>query len=477
MLIVGRAVQGLGGGGLIVLVNICISDLFPMRKRSIYFACIGAVWAVASSLGPIAGGVFTREVSWRWCFYINLPLDGAAFFIILFFLDLHTPRTPLWDGLKAIDWLGALTIVGGTLMLLIGLQFGGATFPWRSATVICLIIFGVLTLALFILIEWKQARYPVMPLRLFRERSNWASFGVCAVHGAVFMAGSYFLPLYFQAVLGADALLSGVYLLPTAVSLSVGSLATGFYINKTGRYRPPIWSGMLLLTIGYGLFIEMRQTTPSWPRLILYQVIGGVGTGPIFQAPLLALQNFVPPRDIATATATFGFVRNLSTAVSVVIGTVVFQNAMAAHNDDLATRLQPSSASALGLTNNSSGGGGSAHGDSFAGANVALVSRLPASDRALVRAAFADALSKMWILYAALAAVGLAMAFAIRKREMSRTLEQAKTGLEGERERRAEAMRERDERRREKKASRGGLGGSAPGSAGSGEKAVKAEAV
>src|SRR5271156_5795894 len=130
-----------------------------------------------------------------------VPITGTVFILLCFFLHLHNPKTPVWDGLKAVDWLGSLSIVGGTLMLLLGLEFGGVTYPWNSATVICLIVFGIFTGFLFILNEWKLARYPVMPLRLFKNRSNIASLGVCFCHGYVFIAGSYYLPLYYQAVL------------------------------------------------------------------------------------------------------------------------------------------------------------------------------------------------------------------------------------------------------------------------------------
>lgn len=227
MLIAARAIQGIGGGGLVTLVNICISDLFSMRRRGAYFGIIGGVWALASAIGPVIGGVFTEKVTWRWCFYINLPLDGAAFLIILFFLDLKTPKTPFIQGFKAIDWLGSLLIVGGVLMFLFGMEYGGVTYPWASATVVCLIVFGILTLVLFVLQEKFVAKYPVMPLRIFGNQSNIASFGVCFIHGFVFISSSYYLPLYFQAVRGASPLLSGVYILPSALALSFGSMATG----------------------------------------------------------------------------------------------------------------------------------------------------------------------------------------------------------------------------------------------------------
>jgi hypothetical protein len=161
--------------------------------------------------------------------------------LLFFFLHLHNPRTPVWDGLKAIDWAGSLLIVGGTLMLLFGLEFGGVSAPWDSAKVICLIVFGIVVAFLFVLNEWKFARYPVMPTRLFNNSSNIAALGCCFCHGYVFIAGTYYLPLYFQAVIGATPLLSGVYLLPFALSLSFVSGATGVFIKKTGKYLPPIW--------------------------------------------------------------------------------------------------------------------------------------------------------------------------------------------------------------------------------------------
>lgn len=293
MLIAARVIQGIGGGGLIVLVNISISDLFAMRERGAYFGIIGGVWALASSMGPIVGGALTQNVSWRWCFYINLPFDGLAFVIILLVLDLHTPKTPLWEGLKAVDWLGSLTMVAGTIMVLLGLEFGGVTFPWNSATVICLIVFGVITIGLFFVVEHRLAPYPLMPLDLFSKRSNMAALGVCFCHAFVFISGSYFLPLYFQAVLGATPILSGVYLLPTALSLSFLSAFTGVFIRKTGQYLPCIWFGLTFMLAGFGTFIDLGPHS-SWAKIIIFQIIAGIGVGPNFQSPLIALQSLVP---------------------------------------------------------------------------------------------------------------------------------------------------------------------------------------
>ncbi|KAL1603858.1 hypothetical protein SLS60_005450 [Paraconiothyrium brasiliense] len=445
MLIAARVIQGIGGGGLIVLVNICISDLFAMRERGAYFGIIGGVWALASSLGPIVGGAFTQNVSWRWCFYLNLPLDGCAFVIILFVLDLHTPKTPLWEGLKAVDWLGSLTMVAGTIMVLLGLEFGGVTYPWKSATVICLIVFGVVTIGLFFLVESRLAPYPLMPLSLFSKRSNLAALGTCFFHAFVFISGSYFLPLYFQAVLGATPILSGVYLLPTALSLSFLSAFTGVFIRKTGQYLPCIWFGMIFMVVGFGTFIDLGAHS-SWAKIIIFQIIAGIGVGPNFQSPLIALQSLVPKRDIATATATFGFVRNLGSAISIVVGSVVFQNEMISK--------QPMLRSALGDRTASAFGGGSA------GANVGLINTLPANEKEVARKAFADSLSTMWILYVCFAGAGLAVSFLITKNVLSKQHEETKTGIEEEKKKRVEREAARDERKRSKRASRDDLAAS-----------------
>lgn len=293
MLIAARVIQGIGGGGLITLVNIAISDLFSPRDRGQYFGMIGGVWALASSLGPVIGGLFTQKVSWRWCFYVNLPIDGLAFLIILFFLDIKTPKTALREGLKAVDWLGSLAMVGGVIMFLLGLEFGGITYPWDSAIVLCLIIFGVVMVGIFFLIEWRVSPYPLMPLDLFSKQSNIAALATCFLHAFVFISGNYFLPLYFQAVLGATPILSGVYLLPQAVSLSILSIFTGIFIKKTGMYLPMIWFGMFMMTLGFGLFIDFGVHS-SWAKIIIYQIIAGIGVGPNFQAPLIALQSLVP---------------------------------------------------------------------------------------------------------------------------------------------------------------------------------------
>ncbi|KAI2468705.1 MFS general substrate transporter [Annulohypoxylon bovei var. microspora] len=415
MLIAARAIQGVGGGGIVVLTNICVGDLFSMRKRGMYYAFFGMVWAIASAIGPILGGVFTSKVTWRWCFYVNLPISGVGFFILLFVLKLHNPRTPVWKGLAAIDWLGSLLIIGGTLMFLFGLEFGGVTYPWNSAPTICLIVFGIVTVGIFIAAEKWYAKYPVIPLRLFKFGKNISTFAICMVHGCVFISGSYYLPLYFQAVLGASSLLSGVYLLPYVLALSFMSIGSGLFMKKTGKYLPAIIFGMFFMTLGFGLFIDLGPKA-DWPKIIIFQIIAGIGVGPNFQSPLIALQTSVEPRDIAAVTSTFGFVRQLSTSISVVIGGVVFQNGMQRQYPTLLAQLGPELAGQLS--------GGSA------GGNVGLVASLPGEQGDIARAAYWNSLRDMYIMYTAIAAVGLLVSPFVSQRTLSRDHQEHKTGLQ-----------------------------------------------
>ena len=414
MIICGRAIQGVGGGGIIILANISVSDLFSMRDRPMYYGLFGATWAIAGALGPIVGGAFTTDVTWRWCFYLNLPVGGVSLVILFFFLHIESPKTPFLAGLRNIDWTGTFLIIGGTLMFLFGLEFGGVNYPWASATVICLIVFGVVTWVLAGFSEWKIAKYPIIPLRLFSEWHNVLILLVCFCHGFVFIAGTYYLPLYFQTVLLASPILSGVYVLPLVLALSVVSAGTGVIMKKTGRYRECIVAGMFFMTLGFGLMIDLKPYA-SWPRIIIFQLIAGIGVGPNFQAPLVAFQANIRPADMATATATFGFVRQLSTSMSVVLGTVIYQNIMGQQASKLIAAIGAERTAEIS--------------SSFAGTTKSLVKSLDPQQRQVVLDAFTLALNRMWIFYACIGGVGFVLSCFIRPRELSKTHTIQKTGL------------------------------------------------
>lgn len=289
--------------------------------------------------------------------------------------------------------------------------------------------------------EWKLAIYPIIPMHMFSKRHNIACLLVCFFHGFVFIGGSYYLPLYFQACLGDSPIRSGVLTLATALPLSFLSVLTGVFIRKTGQYLPPVWFGFVFLTLGYGLFTDLRANS-SMTKIILYQIIAGIGVGPNFQAPLIALQSNINPRDIGSATATFQFIRNIATSTSVVIGGVVFQNEMQKQAGKLIAELGQSTAQELSGFS--------------AGASTQLIDKLPPGPRTIARDAFAQAMHYLWIMYVCFAAAGLLCCAMIRRKKLEKKHEQTKTGLEAEKEKRAERLRLEDEKRKAKQA--GGRG-------------------
>ena len=334
-------------------------------------------------------------------------------------------------------------MIRGTIMFLLGLEYGGQAFPWSSGTVICLIVIGILCFGLFLLVEWKFAVYPVIPLRIFDRGSTLACLGVCFCHGFVFIAGSYYLPLFFQAVRGATPILSGVYILPSAIALAVFAATTGHFIRRTGTVLPPIFFGFSCMTLGYGLYIDLDRTA-SWAKIIIYQIVAGCGVGPVFQSPLIAMQSFIKPGDIAAATSTFAWARMLATSSSVVAGEVVFQNVMARKQNMLEAALGRTNATAL-----------SGH---DIGANTFIINSLPAKQRTLVQDAFADSLHYMWIMYLAMSVVGLLFAMWIGKRKLEEHHEETPTGLKAEKAKKQEAEAESKERNKQTRTEKGAKG-------------------
>ncbi len=416
MLIAGRAVQGTASGGLIMMVNICISDIFSMRRRSLFLGLCEAIWAIAGAIGPIIGGVLTDLATWRWCWWINLPCCGLAFVLLLFFLDVHNPRTPLVAGVKAIDWAGSLSILALTLMLLLGLDFGGDTFPWNSPKVICLILFGALCSLLFIWSEKRWAKYPLIPLGLFKESSNVASLLVTCFHAIAFIPGEYYFPLYLQSAKGASPLRSGVLLAPLLTMTATIGVLTGVYIHRYGTYKELIWIGTIMLTIGNGAYISLKADS-SIAHVIGVQLIAGFGAGLQFEPPLVALQAHVSQDDVATATSTFSFVRSMALSVSVILGGVVFQNSMDSRAPHLRAAGIPHNITEL-LTGKQ------------AAANVMIPSTLTDPvQRQAAREAFAWSMRNMWIMYMGFSFLGVVSGRWVKGRTLSREHKETVTGL------------------------------------------------
>ncbi|KAJ8110032.1 hypothetical protein OPT61_g7017 [Boeremia exigua] len=408
MLVAGRAVQGLGGGGVNCLVYVCVSDLFTIRNRSFYLGIVGAVWAVASALGPVLGGIFAENLSWRWCFYINLPIVSFAIVLLYFTLHLHNPRTAFLAGICSIDWLGTFTILAATILLLVGLQTGGTT-TYTSPMVISFLVLGSLAYVIFPFTQWWEDAHggsPIMPLRIFKDRSNLSALGVCAFDALVFNSVAYFVPLYFQIVAGRSPSSTGVLMLALAIPLTIVSLTSGFAIEKNGRFMDWMQGGLLLMTAGVGALISLPSSFDVG-KAVGFLVLIGAGFGPTFHTPLIALQTRISAKDMAVGTATFGFVRMLSGAIGVVLGQVVFQALMHGSLDNILDAGVPEDfAQQL------------ARGEavSQAGAVVAL----DAVQQNVVRSAFMSALRGTFICYTVVAALGLLTTFGIKRVTLKR---------------------------------------------------------
>lgn len=408
MLVAGRAVQGLGGGGIVVLVHICASDMFSIRDRSLYIGILGAIWAVASALGPVLGGIFAEKLDWRWCFYIDIPIVTVSTITIYFTLDLHNPKTPLLAGLASIDWLGTLTILTATILLLVGLQLGG-TGSYRDITVVALLTFGSLAFIAFPITQWRVGSTggsPIMPMRIFKDVSNLSALSVCSCDALVFNSVTYFLPLYFQVVLSKSPSIAGVYMLAIAVPLAAISFASGLVIEMTGRFLEVLQGGLFLMTVGVGLLISL-DTSPGLGKTIGILMVIGLGFGPNFGAPLIALQTRIRASDIATGTAAFGFVRMISGAIGLVVGQVIFQYLMISRLEGLVdSGISGETAQALS-----------------GGAYISVttdVAQLPSSLGAVIRASFMSALRGAWILYTVIAGLGLLVSFGIKRTKLHR---------------------------------------------------------
>ncbi|KAM5354627.1 hypothetical protein ACJ41O_001274 [Fusarium nematophilum] len=331
-LIAGRVVQGLGGGGSMVLVTVIIGDLFALADRAKYYGMTGIVFGIASAVGPVLGGVFAQTASWRWCFYINLPFDTVALVVLFFMLNVDIEKEPLVDGLRSLDWMGFVLIIGGTICFLYGLEAGsGGLAPWDSPKVICLILSGALILALFMVWEAKLAKNPVIPFRIFKSTTNIASFTVSCLHSFVFISFDFFLPLYFQMILGFRPIISGVTLFALILPLSAMTMLGGLIVRKTGHYLAVIFAGAILMSLGTGLFISFGRSI-SWPKIIIFQMLAGMGTGLLFQSPMIALQTHLRQKDTAAAMSAFTFLRSLFTSVSIVTGTVLIQRTVGGGN-------------------------------------------------------------------------------------------------------------------------------------------------
>ncbi|KAJ2646376.1 hypothetical protein IWW40_005473 [Coemansia sp. RSA 1250] len=343
VLVFGRALQGVGGAGLLSLVFIVVSDLTAEHERAAYMGVLGAVWSIASVVGPLLGGVFSDKASWRWAFWINLVAAIPVLPILMLVLKLPKPQGSFTEKLKKVDFAGSLVLIGGVVMLLLALTWGGKTFPWSSARVICLLVFGVLTLGVFLLIEWKVALVPIVPMRLLANRNVGLIVASQFFMGASMYSVMFFVPIWYTIVKHSSSTAAGLHLLPYLLGMSIVSILSGFVVSRLGMYRPLAISGAALVVLGSGLLILFDEQV-NFGKQVGFLLIMGVGLGLDIQVLLVAVQAAAPLEDMAAATSLYLFMRVLGSSIGVSVLQSVFQNAVIPKLDSLA-ELYPSYAS------------------------------------------------------------------------------------------------------------------------------------
>ncbi|OZJ04158.1 hypothetical protein BZG36_03109 [Bifiguratus adelaidae] len=327
MLIVFRAVQGIGGGGILSLAMIIIADVVPMRDRGKYQGLIGASFGVASVAGPLIGGAFTDHASWRWCFYVNLPIGAVTIAVIILFLHLRTVPGDTRSKLKRVDYVGALLLILTVLCILLAVQWGGNQYPWRSVPVIVCFVLGGLFLIGLGVWETKAATEPVIPYHLFRLRTPMAIFITQFFFGMAFLTCVFYLPLYFQVVKGHSATTSGLDLLPFLLAVVVFSIAAGIATSIVDTYRPFIWVGSLLVVV-CGVLLRMLDANSNQGKQIGFLLIGGVGFGLCLQILTIAAQACVEYKDVAVMTALSNFFQSSGGVFGLAIFDSIFYNAL-----------------------------------------------------------------------------------------------------------------------------------------------------
>jgi len=361
----------------------------------------------------------------------EVPPTALSGIIVLLKLHVHTPKTQFRDGIKRIDWIGSTLMISGAVLFLLGLQMAGIDYPWTSPIILSFLIIGILLAVSFFLWEWRFADYPLMPLRVLNNRTSTSALGVCCFHAVCLIGGAYFLPLYLQGVLGASPLMSGIYLIPFTISLSVSNVCTGLAIRRTGKYLLFMRLGAIIMTLGFGLFISLPQHY-HWAKIITFQIVAGMGIGPNFQCPVLAVQASSKQGDHATAASTFNFLNNLSASVTMVISTAIFQNSMQNQQKSLVEKLGTEMAALLTGQN--------------AAANLEAIELLPTAERAVAHAALLKAMLGMWIMYTCLAGISIACSFCAKGKVLEKEHTITETGIEAE-----ELKREKEQERRKAK--------------------------
>lgn len=400
MLIIGRAIQGIGGGGLMLLAQAIIADVVPARQRGRYMGVMGAVFGLSSVVGPLLGGWFTESLSWRVGFWLNVPLGAVAILSAVFFLKLpkHDQQRP------AIDVWGILTMAVAVTSLILATSWGGNTYDWGSWQIIGLFGLTAVFGALFVLAE-HRAKEPIIPLHLFKQRNfNLTTIAGLVIAIAMFGAIGY-MPTYLQMSTGVSATVSGLMLIPMVAGLLVTSIISGQIVSRTGRYKWAPIASMIITAGGVLLLSTLTTDTATWVLMGFLFVLGaGIGTG--MQNLILIVQNTFPAREVGTATAANNFFRQIGASLgSAVVGSIFTSRLVTL----LGERLPAATPGAGGTDSNS--------------LTPELVKQLPQQIQDIIVGAYNDALTPIFLYIAPLLVIGLVLVIFVKEKALATTID------------------------------------------------------
>ncbi|KAJ7096914.1 major facilitator superfamily domain-containing protein [Mycena epipterygia] len=330
-LIIGRAVAGLGSAGIFSGALIILASTVPLEKRPIYSGLLGGVYGIASVAGPLMGGAFTDKATWRWCFYINLPVGGITLAVLIFLFKMPAagvkkpePGT-FMERVELFDPWGTLVFIPAIISLLLALQWGGSKYAWKSARIIALfVVFGVL-ISIFVGVQvWKQERATIPP-RILKQRSIWSAALYAFCIGSSFFIMAFYLPIWFQTIGGVSAVHSGIDNLPMILSLVIGSILAGGLITTIGYYAPFMILSSVLAAVGGGL-LSTLQVDSGHAKWIPFQIICGFGVGLGLQQATLAAQTVLELKDVPIGMTIVIFSQTLGGALFISIAQNVFTN-------------------------------------------------------------------------------------------------------------------------------------------------------